>query len=91
MKGDRFTPSRVEKVEVSQNIVKNLLENAQNRPIPATLDPLLTRIQLRECHGHKNMISHITVESEHKHVLTCSADFLVRIWSFGFDLWGSIN
>jgi len=33
----------------------------------------------------------MTLDEEDGHLVTCSGDFTVRMWSRGLDLWGSID
>ena len=66
-------------------------KRAKINEIPDAVDPLKTRIQIREVKAHKDNLHHISVSSELGTIASCSADFTVRIWSPGFDLWGTLN
>ena len=37
------------------------------------------------------MVYHVSIDPGEGHFISCGADWMVRIWSMGMDLWGSIN
>jgi len=37
------------------------------------------------------MVYHVSIDPGQGHFISCGADWMVRIWSVGLDLWGSID
>ena len=92
-KGTAFNPHRIENIEISHFVSMTLRKLGQKKAKknPQVLNPLSTNLQLRECKAHKDIITQLQIDRVDGHLITCSDDYSVRVWSSGFDLWGTID
>ena len=94
IKGKNYFPNRVESVEIASAVTDTLRKDtrrAKVNEIPDAVDPLKTRIQIREVKGHRDNLNNLTVLAQFGTIASCSADYTVRLWSPGFDLWGTLK
>jgi WD40 repeat protein len=87
-----YTPNRCEGIEITSFVADSLRRSIHRRTTkPYKIDPVESAIQIRKIKAHKKTIYSLIIDPNEGHIFTCSADYQVKMWSAGLDLWGVIS